>query len=74
MHKTTFTIEDNNFIFLNSVAGKRKSVYVNKLLAKDKMQHLKEAVLKANQEEAADSNYQKELADWDTTLSDGIDE
>jgi prevent-host-death family protein len=30
------------------------------------------AILKANQEEAMDNDYQKELSNWDSTLSDGI--
>lgn len=33
---------------------------------------LAEAILKASQEEAEDLDYQNELADWDTTLSDGL--
>ena len=33
---------------------------------------LKQAILKANQEEAEDVNYQEELSSWDSTLCDGI--
>jgi prevent-host-death family protein len=33
---------------------------------------MEKAILKANQEEAGDKNYQKELSFWDATLSDGI--
>ena len=33
---------------------------------------MEEFVLKANQEEAADLEYQKELLEWDVTLMDGI--
>jgi len=34
--------------------------------------NLEQAILKANQEEANDEDYQEELSIWDTTLADGI--
>lgn len=72
MHRTTITLDDNNFAFLNDIAGNNRSAYINQLLKQQRKNALKEELLKANQEEA-DANYQKELQEWDTTASDGLD-
>ena len=71
-HRTTITLDDESFIFLNSIADENRSAYINELLKQERMNHLKQALLKANQEEAADSEYQDELKEWDTALSDGL--
>mgnify|MGYP003598324968 CR=1 FL=1 len=71
-HRTTITLDDESFIFLNSIAGENRSAYINELLKQERMNHLKQALLKANQEEAADSEYQDELKEWDTALWDGL--
>ena len=71
-HRTTITLDDESFIFLNSIADENRSAYINELLKQERMNHLKQALLKANQEEAADSEYHDELKEWDTALSDGL--
>ncbi len=71
-HRTTITLEDETFAFLNSVAGDNRSAYINQLLMQERKNFLKEALLKANQEEAEDTNYQEELQAWDSALSDGL--
>lgn len=71
-HRTTITLDDESFNFLNNIAGENRSAYINELLKQERMNHLKQALLKANEEEAADSEYQEELKDWDTALSDGL--
>lgn len=68
----TFSLDDDVIDFLNTAGGKNKSAYVNEVLKREKQRLLQEALLKANQEEAEDIEYQKELSDWDTTLSDGL--
>jgi hypothetical protein len=72
-HRSTFTIEEENFSFLKSVAGNNRSAYINSLLEEKKKALLKEAILKANKEEA-ETDYQESLSDWDITLSDGLHE
>ncbi|OQW40183.1 MAG: CopG family transcriptional regulator [Proteobacteria bacterium SG_bin4] len=71
-HRTTITLDDESFAFLNNIAGDNRSAYINKLLKQERKNYLKETLLKANQEEAQDSDYQKELKEWDTTLFDGL--
>ena len=71
--RATFTIDDSNFDFLQSVAGKNRSAYINKLLTEEKKRLLKVKILKANIEEAEDADYHDELADWDNTLLDGLE-
>jgi prevent-host-death family protein len=55
----------------------RPVAYVISIAEYERLQRLQElnqqkAILKANQEEAMDNDYQKELSNWDSTLSDGI--
>ena len=71
-HRTTITLDDESFIFLNNIAGENRSAYINELLKQERINNLKQALLKANLEEAADSEYQEELKEWDTALSDGL--
>ena len=70
--RATFSLDDEVIDFLNTEGGNNKSAYVNELLKREKQRVLQEAPLKANQEEAEDMAYQKELSDWDATLSDGL--
>lgn len=43
-------------------------------LQKSQLTTLKQAILKANQEEAEDAGYQEELSSWDATLNDGLND
>jgi antitoxin CcdA len=70
--RTTITLDNDAFAFLNSIAGSNRSAYINKLLKQAQEDALKVALIQANQEEAEDIDYQNELKDWETTLSDGL--
>ena len=71
-HRTTITLDDESFTFLNNIVGDNRSAYINELSKQELKNYIKQALLKANQEEAQDSDYQKELKEWDTTLPDGL--
>ena len=71
-HRTTITLDDEIFAFLNDIAGDNRSAYINTLLKQDRDNFLKQAIIKANQEESEDSDYQEELQAWESTLSDGL--
>ena len=71
-HRTTITLDDETFAFLNHVAGDNRSAYINQLLQQERNNFLKQALIKANQEEAEDMDYQEELQTWESTLSDGL--
>ncbi len=71
-YRATFTLDEDAYSFLKSVGGRNRSAFVNRLLKEEKRRYLAEAILKANQEEAEDEQYQQELAEWDTTLLDGL--
>ncbi len=72
-NRATFTLEDEAFDYLKQVGNGNKSAYVNHLLLEEKKRRLKQAILRANREEAEDKEYQEELAVWDDTLADGLD-
>ena len=69
-HRTTITLDDEIFAFLNHVAGDNRSAYINQLLKQERNNLLKQALLKANQEEAEDTDYQEELQIWENILYD----
>lgn len=71
-HRTTITLDDEIFAFLNDIAGNNRSAYINQLLKLERQRLLKNAILKANQEEAEDIDYQSELQAWENTQSDGL--
>lgn len=58
--RATFTIDDDAYAFLTQVGGTNRS---DLLMA---------SILKANQEEAENQNYQEELSNLDATLPDGL--
>ncbi len=71
-HRATITLDNDSYAFLNSVAANNRSAYINQLLKQARKDSLKEALIKANEEEAEDAGYQEELKTWDTALSDGL--
>lgn len=72
-HRATFTLEDEAFDYLKQVGSENKSAYVNHLLLEEKRRRLKQAILRANREEAEDQEYQEELTVWEEALADGLD-
>jgi len=71
-HRATITLEDEAFRFLQSQCEENRSAYINSLLLREKEYKLKAALIKANQEEASDLVYQKELSSWENTHLDGL--
>ena len=74
MMRTTFTIDDEAFAFLDSVAGNNRSAYINQLLKEEQRRQLEQRVLQANREEAEDVEYGEALLEWDAVLDDGLPE
>ena len=70
----TISLDEEASAFLDQAAGSDKSAYINGLIKKEKQRVLKQAVLKANLEEAQDDTYHSNLSEWDVTLSDGLDD
>ncbi|MEA5533063.1 CopG family transcriptional regulator [Crocosphaera sp. XPORK-15E] len=71
--KIAITLDEGVVAFLNRIAPKNRSEYVNNLLRKQEKQTLKEELIKALREDIEDSNYQQEIAHWDRVVGDGID-
>lgn len=74
MERTNLTLDPEAFAFLQQVAGRNRSAYINQLLKAEKKRVLEEQILRANQEEAEDEAYQQDLTAWDDTLLDGLQE
>jgi hypothetical protein len=73
-NRATFTLDEEAYSFLRTFGGKNKSAFINGLLKKERLIYLQKKILRANLEEAGDAVYQQELAEWDVTALDGIDQ
>ena len=73
-NRATFTLDEDAYAFLRSFGGKNKSAFINSLLKKERQKMLQQKILNANLEEAGDAAYQQELAEWDATALDGLDQ
>jgi hypothetical protein len=73
-NRATFTLDEDAYAFLRTFGGKNKSAFINNLLRKERQAYLRKRMLSANLEEAGDATYQQELAEWDATALDGIDQ
>ncbi len=73
-HRTTITLVDDSFAFLNRVVGDNRNVYIIQLSKQACKIPGEKLLFKANQEEAqdADSDYQEELKKWESALSVGL--
>ncbi len=54
------------------MAASNRSAYINQLLKQARKDSLKAALVKANEEEAGDADYQEELQVWDNAVSDSL--
>lgn len=50
-----------------------RSEYINALLHQQRQQQLKIELITALQQDLDDLEYHQEIADWDSTVGDGID-
>lgn len=73
MQKVTITLEDDILQFVDSQAKGNRSAYINALLAEYRRCSLESQMISALQEDAQDSEYQAEVAAWDSVVGDGID-
>ena len=71
--RATFTLEEENYEYLVKKGGNNRSAFINNLIKEERKRELVKKLLEANKEEKEDLNYQKELEDWDTALSDGLE-
>ncbi len=72
MQKVTITLEDDILQFVDSQSEGNRSAYINALLAEYRRRNLESQMITALQEDAQDSDYQAEIAAWDTVVGDGI--
>jgi len=72
--RTSFTLDEDAYAFLRDFGGRNKSAFINALLKKERQRYLQKKILSANLEEAGDDAYKEELAAWDATLLDGLEQ
>ncbi|MCC5663840.1 CopG family transcriptional regulator [Nostoc sp. CHAB 5784] len=73
MLKVTITLEEDILRFVDQYAQGNRSAYINTLLAEHRRQILAAEMIAALKQDAEDTEYQVEIAAWDSVAGDGID-
>lgn len=71
--KIAVSISDRNFEYLNQVTNNR-SAFIDNLIAKQQQKDLETRLEQAYIDQENDPNFHQEIADWDCTIGDGINE
>ncbi len=71
--KVTIALDTDLLGFLDSQAHGNRSEYINALLEKQRRQQIETELIDALQNDLANPDYQREIAEWDSLAGDGID-
>lgn len=69
--KISITLDDQSLLFIDQQT-KNRSAFINNLLLKEKKRLFLQELARAYEEQAQDSEFQEELADWDVVVGDGL--
>lgn len=71
--KIAITLDADLVEFIDLQAQGNRSEYINALLRQQRQQQLKSELIAALQQDLTDEQYYQKIADWDSTVGDGID-
>lgn len=71
--KIAITLDAELIAFLDDQAEGNRSEYLNTLLTQQRQQQRETELIVALKQDAEDSEYQSEVAAWDSVIGDGID-
>lgn len=71
--KIAITLDAELIAFLDGQAEGNRSEYLNTLLTQQRRQQREIELIDALKQDAEDSEYQSEVAVWDSVVGDGID-
>ena len=72
--RLTISIDEEVYEYLEHAAGDNRSAFINDLLRQHHLSEMKARMIQGLQEDAQDPEYQQEIAAWEVTLSDGLDD
>ena len=72
--KLIIELDVNLIAFLDHKSNGNRSNYLSNILDEQRRQEIKAQLIKALEEQANDPEYQAEIALWDCTVGDGLDE
>jgi predicted CopG family antitoxin len=70
--RLTISIDEEVYEYLEHAAGDNRSAFINDLLRQHHLTDMKARMIQGLQEDAQDTAYQEEIAEWDVTLADGL--
>jgi predicted CopG family antitoxin len=72
--RLTISIDEEVYEYLEHAAGDNRSAFINELLRQHYLSEMKAQMIRGLQEDEQDPEYQAEVADWEITLADGLDD
>jgi hypothetical protein len=72
--RLTISLDEAAYEYLEHTAGDNRSAFINDLLLRHHLSEMKALMIQGLQEDDNDPEYQSEIALWDCTLSDGLDD
>lgn len=72
--KLIIELDVNLIAFLDRNSNGNRSNYLSNILDEQRRQEIKAQLIKALEEEASEPEYQAEIALWDCTVGDGLNE
>jgi metal-responsive CopG/Arc/MetJ family transcriptional regulator len=70
--KIAITLDKELVVFLDEVAQRNRSEYLNKLLVQHRQQIIETQLIEALKSDVEDAEYQQEIKLWDEVVGDGI--
>lgn len=71
--RLTISLDEEVYDYLDCAAGDNRSAFINDVLRKHHETERQAQMIRGLQEDANDPEYQAEIAEWDVTITDGLD-
>lgn len=72
--RLTISIDEEVYEYLEHAAGDNRSAFINDLLRQHHQSELRAQMIRGLQEDDNDPEYQEEIADWEVTVNDGLED
>lgn len=72
--RLTISLDEEVYDYLEYAAGDNRSAFINEILRKHHEAERQAQMIRGLHEDANDPVYQAEIAEWDVTTTDGLDD
>lgn len=72
--RLTISIDEEIYEYLEHAAGDNRSAFINDLLRQHHQSEMRAQMIRGLQADDSDPEYQEEMASWEFTLADGLED